>query len=156
MTTESPCATPEGLTVRSGAIAPFRIHRLASFTTPDCASAGTSGLLMSTSYQRNSDRGPLATTWPVHTTILPMRGSFAATAWVSRPSSVSSRLLVPFWGAFVAGGEYTGTVIDWPVTCTCGTLGLPGVGRTAWTVIRFPGPQMPGHSMSEDVSPAPD
>src|SRR5438874_9716132 len=103
ITTESPWADPCGLTVRSEDMAPLRIHRLASFTTPDWASVGAAGLLMSISYHRNSVRGPLATTCPVHTTNLWMRGSWAATAWVSRASSVSRRLPVPFCGALPGG-----------------------------------------------------
>src|SRR6266542_2147127 len=133
ITMESPCAEPEGFTVRSGATAPLNTHRLASLTVPDWAIDGVVGLLTSTSYHRNSVLFPLAT------------------ACSSRPSNVSSRLLVPFWGAFAAGGAYTGTVTDLPVTSICGTVGFPGVGRTGWTVITLPVPQMSGHSMSEEV-----
>jgi hypothetical protein len=42
---------------------------------------------------------PPATVCEVHTTVFPIDGSTAATAWVSLPSRVSSRSDVPFWGA---------------------------------------------------------
>src|SRR5438046_9421632 len=107
---------------------------------------------MSISYQRNSVRGPLATTCPVHTTILWIRGSVAETAWVSRASSVSSRFVVPFCGALPGGTAYVGSVIDTPVTVSYGTVGAPGSGLIACAVSRLPLQPFPGHSASDGVA----
>src|SRR5204863_10037322 len=86
ITMESPWAAPARVTVRSGATAPLNTHRCASLTVPDWAIEGAVGLLMSTSYHRNSVLlVALATACPVHTTIFPSLGSMADTACSSRP-----------------------------------------------------------------------
>ena len=38
-----------------------------------------------------------------------------------------------------------------PLTLNCGTDGLVGLGRRAWTLTFVPVPQMSGHSMSDSV-----
>src|SRR5439155_1945271 len=123
--------------------------------TPDWFSVG--GFPGTSSYHRTSDRPPVpATVCEVHTTVLPIVGSIADTAWVSRPSSRSSVFVEPFCGAPVdTGGANDVTVTDLPFVDIFGTVGSVGFGFTVNTVICVPVPQMSGHSMSEEATTKP-
>ena len=111
------------------------------------------------SYQRNSVLVvPFITAWPVQTTTLPLVGSMADTACSRRPSSTFSCFVVFFCGAPNVdwfGPTKLGTVMECPVTSSCGFVGSVGFGRTACTVIRLPVPQRSGHSTSDEVTTNP-
>ena len=65
----------------------------------------------SISYQRVSAPAPPATVWFTQTVVFPNVGSLPDTECIRRPSSVSTRLDVPFCGA--SGGEVNvGTVME--------------------------------------------
>src|SRR5437867_7865518 len=130
-------------------------QRVASETVPDCSRVGVftgSGLI---SYQLICEPAPPATVWATQTPVLfPCPGSIPETAWVMRPSSVSSRSEEPFCGA--SGGDMNDpTVISEPLILNCGTNGLVGLVRKAWTLTFVPVPQMSGHSMSDSVMTQP-
>jgi hypothetical protein len=93
----SPKAALPPLFARSGETAPFQTNRPAPPAVPDCSNEAAFG---SISYQRSSAPPPPKTECAVQIATLPAwPGSTAATAASKRPSSVSSRYVLPTCGA---------------------------------------------------------
>src|SRR5213593_4619029 len=108
-------------------------YRLASDTVPDWNRLGCltgCGLI---SYQLTWAPAPPRTLWATHTAVLLLwPGSIPETAWVIRPSRVS-RVSVEFFCGASGGDENDPTVMSAPLILNCGTAGLLGSGRSAWT-----------------------
>src|SRR6266516_7016387 len=106
------------LTRRSGAMAPLKAYIAVLVAAPDCITAPAAG---SISYHRTSLRpAALWTVCWVHTAATePFAGSRADTAWVSRPSRVSSRKVVPRCTAG-GGNAYWGTGTETALAATSG------------------------------------
>src|SRR5215468_2668871 len=85
------------LTSRSGEMAPSKVNLSALLRVPCWIRAWVAGLI---SYQRTWEPAPPKTACWVHSAVTPRcAGSTAETAWVLRASRVSSRSVVPGWGA---------------------------------------------------------
>ena len=120
----APKAFPLRFTTRSGDIPPFHTYSEESVAAPLWSNVG--GLVVgSISYHRSWDPAPPATACAVQmASVVPRRGSAAATACSKRPSSVSRTLVLLHCGAL--GGalnDATGTVKG-PLS-----LGPAGVGE---------------------------
>src|SRR5438093_2906421 len=89
-------------TVRSLEIPPLNTYRLGSVAAPDWSTEAF--FPGRTSYQRTSAPAPPSTQCETQTVVLPTAGSMPETAWVMRPSSVSSNRSVSFCGA--SGGDW--------------------------------------------------
>ncbi len=117
---------------------------------PDCTTVPLPWGVGLISYHRTWAPAPPSTAWATHTVVALATGSKPETAWVIRPSSVSSVSSVFtefFWGAF-AGFVYDPTVMESGAEI-CGTLGFEPFGVSVNTVSFVPVPQFGGHSMSD-------